>query len=55
MAICWGAASPSNMALHTLDILVLLGVAISAGLGAWRGFVTEVLSLFAWGLVVFAL
>ncbi|HEX4693897.1 CvpA family protein [Sphingomonas sp.] len=43
------------MGLHTLDILVLLGVGISAGLGAWRGFVTEVLSLFAWVLVVFAL
>src|SRR3569623_1732561 len=43
------------MALHTLDILVLLGVAISAGRGAGRGVVTEVLSLFAWVLVVFAL
>src|SRR3569623_205620 len=43
------------MALHTRDILGLRGVAISAGLGAWRGVVTEVLALFAWVLVVFAL
>lgn len=43
------------MGLHTLDILVLLGVAAAAGLGARRGFVHEVLALFAWVLVVFAL
>ncbi|MBN8807648.1 MAG: CvpA family protein [Sphingomonas sp.] len=43
------------MNLHTLDILVLLGVAAAAVLGAWRGFVHEVLALFAWVLVVFAL
>lgn len=40
---------------HTLDILVLLAVALAAGLGAWRGFVHEVLALVAWVLVVFAL
>jgi membrane protein required for colicin V production len=43
------------MGLHTLDVLVLLGVAAAAALGAWRGFVHEVLALFAWVLVVFAL
>ncbi len=43
------------MGLHTLDILVLLGVGATAAFGWLRGFVTEVLSLFAWVLVVFAL
>lgn len=43
------------MGLHTLDILVLIGVAAAAALGARRGFVHEVLALFAWVLVVFAL
>ena len=43
------------MGLHTLDILVLLGVGATALFGWTRGFVHEVLSLFAWVLVVFAL
>jgi len=43
------------MGLHTLDILVLLGVGATALVGWLRGFVWEVLSLFAWVLVVFAL
>ncbi|MES2096257.1 MAG: CvpA family protein [Pseudomonadota bacterium] len=43
------------MGLTALDIVVLLGVAITAGLGWMRGFVTEVLSLFAWVFVVIAL
>jgi membrane protein required for colicin V production len=43
------------MGLTALDIIVLIGVAITAGLGAMRGFVTEVLSLLTWVLVVFAL
>ena len=43
------------MGLHTLDILVLLGVGAAAVFGWLRGFVHEVLSLFAWVLVVFAL
>ncbi|WP_084239032.1 CvpA family protein [Sphingomonas asaccharolytica] len=43
------------MGLTGLDIAVLLGVGAAAVLGWWRGFVTEVLSLLAWVLVVFAL
>ena len=43
------------MGLTALDILVLVGVAGAAMLGAARGFVTEVLSLFAWVAVVFAM
>jgi membrane protein required for colicin V production len=40
------------MALTALDIIVLLAVFGSAALGFKRGFVTEVLSLFAWIAVV---
>ena len=43
------------MGLTALDMLVLVAVAIAAVMGASRGFVTEVLSLFAWVAVVFAL
>lgn len=43
------------MGFSALDILVLLAVAGSALLGVSRGFVAEVLSLFAWVAVVFAL
>jgi len=43
------------MALTSLDVLVLLAVGGAAALGAWRGFVTEVLSLFAWVAIVAAL
>ncbi|MGN6821131.1 MAG: CvpA family protein [Sphingomonas sp.] len=43
------------MGLSGLDIVVLLGVGAAAALGWVRGFVTEVLSLMAWVLVVFAL
>ncbi len=43
------------MGLTGLDIIVLLGVGAAAALGWVRGFVTEVLSLMAWVLVVFAL
>lgn len=40
------------MGLTALDIIVLLAVLGSAALGFKRGFVTEVLSLFAWIAVV---
>ena len=43
------------MGLTALDIIVLLAVAIAALMGAVRGFVTEVLSLFAWVAIVAAL
>ena len=42
------------MGLTALDIAVLLFVAGAAVLGGVRGFVTEVLSLFAWVAIVFA-
>lgn len=43
------------MRLTSLDIIVLLAVVGAAVLGLLRGFVTEVLSLFAWVAVVAAL
>lgn len=42
------------MHLTALDILVLIAVGGAATLGVIRGFVTEVLSLFAWVAIVFA-
>lgn len=41
--------------MTTLDILVILLLGGGAILGGIRGFVGEVLSLFAWGLAIFAL
>ena len=43
------------MGLTALDIIVLLAVAGAALMGLKRGFVTEVLSLFAWVAIVAAL
>jgi membrane protein required for colicin V production len=43
------------MGLTALDIIVLLFVAGAAVLGFMRGFVTEVLSLFAWVAIVFVI
>ena len=43
------------MGLTSLDVIVLLLVAGSAIMGFLRGFVTEVLSLFAWVAIVAAL
>lgn len=43
------------MGLSAIDIIVLLAVGGAAVLGVMRGFVTEVLSLGAWLLVVLAL
>ena len=42
------------MGLTALDIMVLIAVAGTAAMGVARGFVTEVLSLLAWLLVIFA-
>ncbi|MEN2786523.1 CvpA family protein [Sphingomonas qilianensis] len=43
------------MGLSALDIIVLVVVLGAAGLGLKRGFVTEVLALFAWVAIVFAI
>src|ERR1700742_4935291 len=36
------------------DVLAGLGVLVSAGYAAWRGFLSEVLSIFAWASAAFA-
>ena len=43
------------MGLTALDMIVLLAIGVAAALGVARGFVAEVLSLFAWVGAVFAL
>jgi membrane protein required for colicin V production len=43
------------MQLHGLDIIVLLLVGVTAAMGLKRGFVAEVLGLFAWVAMIFAL
>ena len=43
------------MGLTALDIIVLLAIGGAAVLGFMRGFVTELLSLFAWVAIVFML
>ncbi|RZF66157.1 CvpA family protein [Sphingomonas populi] len=42
------------MGLTALDIIVLIAIGAAALLGLVRGFVTEVLALFAWVAIVFA-
>jgi membrane protein required for colicin V production len=42
------------MDLHGLDIIILAVVGVTAAFGAKRGFVAEVLTLFAWVAIVFA-
>lgn len=55
MAVLPAAPYSGAMALTALDMVVLLGVAGAALLGLARGFVAEVLSLFAWVATVFVL
>lgn len=43
------------MSLTALDVLVLIAIGGAAVMGFLRGFVTEVLSLFAWVLIVVAI
>lgn len=43
------------MGLTALDMIVLLTIGVAAALGLVRGFVAEVLSLFAWVAAIFAL
>ena len=47
--------APGGRALTGLDIIVLIVIGGAAVLGALRGFVTEVLALLAWILVVVAI
>ena len=55
MSASYPKRKAGRVALTALDMIVLLAVVGSAVMGALRGFVTEVLSLFAWVAVVAAL
>lgn len=52
---CYRAGVREAMGLTALDIVVILMVSGGALFGLIRGFVTEILSLIAWILVIFAL
>jgi membrane protein required for colicin V production len=43
-----------NLSVTFLDCLVVLVIAVSAGYAAWRGFLSETLSIFAWVSAAFA-
>ena len=43
-----------TLPITTIDILVGLVVLVSAGYAAWRGFMSEILSVFAWASAAFA-
>jgi len=44
----------SLSSITTLDCLIVLVIAVSAGYAAWRGFLSETLSIFAWVAAAFA-
>jgi membrane protein required for colicin V production len=39
--------------MNVTDYLVIAGIVISAGVGAWRGFLREAVALFAWLIALF--
>jgi membrane protein required for colicin V production len=43
-----------NLSVTFVDFLVVLVIIVSAGYAAWRGFVSESLSIFAWAAAAFA-
>jgi membrane protein required for colicin V production len=43
-----------NLSVTFVDFLVVLVIIVSAGYAAWRGFVSETLSIFAWAAAAFA-
>jgi len=42
-----------NLSFNLIDFLVVAVVLVSAGYAAWRGFVSETLSIFAWAAAAF--
>jgi membrane protein required for colicin V production len=42
-----------NLSFHFLDFLIVLVIVVSAGYAAWRGFLSETLSVFAWAAAAF--
>ena len=49
-----GVTASGGYAWTLPDLLLLLGLALSVIVGAWRGLVTEVLSLAGWGVSYFS-
>ena len=43
-----------NLSFNLIDFLVVAVILVSAGYAAWRGFVSETLSIFAWAAAAFA-
>src|ERR1700761_7261185 len=43
-----------NLSVTFIDILVVLVLLVSAGYAAWRGFLSEVLSIFSWAAAAFS-
>src|ERR1700753_4087079 len=43
-----------NLSFNFTDFLIVLVIIVSAGYAAWRGFVSETLSIFAWAAAAFA-
>src|SRR6201996_1679859 len=43
-----------NLSFNFVDLLIVLTILVSAGYAAWRGFLSETLSIFAWAAAAFA-
>ena len=43
-----------NLSFNFVDLLIVLTILVSAGYAAWRGFLSETLSVFAWAAAAFA-
>ena len=43
-----------NLSFSFVDVLIVLTIIVSAGYAAWRGFLSETLSIFAWAAAAFA-
>jgi membrane protein required for colicin V production len=43
-----------NLSFSFVDFLIVLVIVVSAGYAAWRGFLSETLSIFAWAAAAFA-
>jgi membrane protein required for colicin V production len=43
-----------NVSFNFVDVLIVLTILASAGYAAWRGFLSETLSIFAWAAAAFA-
>src|SRR5580698_7229135 len=43
-----------NLSFNFVDLLIVLTIIVSASYAAWRGFLSETLSIFAWAAAAFA-